>query len=203
MDSNMAAILQSGYILFVRPTGRAKKLLGERIELRRHARENYRLYGEWYGDPEIWRLTSWAASPLSPSAVERLFEDREHSPTDDSFAIHLKGEEEPIGVISLMNISEANDSAELSVIVGHPEDRHQGYGAEAIALILRYGFEDLNLNRVGLSVFEFNEDAISTYEKLGFRKEGRLRKAVKRDDTFHDAILMGISRSEWEAPPSS
>jgi RimJ/RimL family protein N-acetyltransferase len=203
MDSNMAAILQSGYILFVRPTGRAKKLLGERIELRRHARENYRLYGEWYGDPEIWRLTSWAASPLSPSAVERLFEDRELSPTDDSFAIHLKGEEEPVGVISLMNISEANDSAELSVIVGHPEDRHQGYGAEAIALILRYGFEDLNLNRVGLSVFEFNEDAISTYEKLGFRKEGRLRKAVKRDDTFHDAILMGISRSEWEAPPSS
>jgi RimJ/RimL family protein N-acetyltransferase len=203
MDSNMAAILQSRYILIVRPTGRAAKLLGERIELRRHARENYRLYGEWYGDPEIWRLTSWAASPLSPSAVERLFEDRELSPTDDSFAIHLKGEEEPVGVISLMNISEASDSAELSVIVGHPEDRHQGYGAEAIALILRYGFEDLGLNRVGLSVFEFNEAAISTYEKLGFRKEGRLRKAVKRDDAFHDAILMGISRSEWEAPPSS
>jgi RimJ/RimL family protein N-acetyltransferase len=187
----------------VRPSGRAKKLTGEQIELRRHARENYRLYGEWYGDPEIWRLTSWAASPLSPSAVERLFEDREHSPTDDSFAIHLKGEEEPIGVISLMNISEANDSAELSVIVGHSEDRHQGYGAEAIALILRYGFEDLGLNRVGLSAFEFNEDAISTYEKLGFRKEGRLRKALKRDDAFYDAILMGISRSEWEAPPRS
>ena len=187
----------------MRLSGRAKKLVGERIELRRHARENYRLYGEWYGDPEIWRLTSWAASPLSPSAVERLFEERELSSTDDAFAIHLKGEEEPIGVISLMNISEANDSAELSVIVGHPEDRHQGYGAEAIALILRYGFEDLGLNRVSLSVFEFNEDAISTYDKLGFRKEGRLRKAVKRDDAFHDAILMGISGSEWEAPPSS
>jgi RimJ/RimL family protein N-acetyltransferase len=102
-----------------------------------------------------------------------------------------------------MNISEANDSAELSVIVGHPEDRHQGYGAEAIALILRYGFEDLGLNRVGLSVFEFNEDAISTYEKLGFRREGRLRKALKRDGAYYDAILMGISRSEWEAPPRS
>ena len=198
--STIAAFPQSGYILGVRVSGRVKKLLGERIELRRHARENYPLYGEWYGDPEIWRLTSWAAAPLSPSAVERLFEDREHSPTDDSFAIHLKGEQEPIGVISLMNISEANDSAELSVIVGHPEDRHQGYGAEAIALILRYGFENLGLNRVGLSVFEFNEDAISTYDKLGFRKEGRLRKALKRDDVFYDAILMGISRCEWEAP---
>jgi RimJ/RimL family protein N-acetyltransferase len=181
----------------VRLSGRAKKLVGERIELRRHARENYRLYGEWYGDPEIWRLTSWAAAPLSPSAVERLFEDRELSGTDDSFAIHLKDEKDPIGVISLMNISEANDSAELSVILGHPEDRHHGYGAEAIDAILRYGFEELGLNRVGLSVFEFNEEAISTYEKVSFREEGRLRQALKRDGTFHDAILMSALRAEW------
>ncbi len=181
----------------MRLTGRAKELVGERVELRRHARENYRLYGEWYGDPEIWRLTSWAASPLSPSAVERLFEERELSSTDDAFAIHLKGEAVPIGVISLMNISEANDSAELSVIVGHPEDRHHGYGAEAIGMILRYGFEELGLNRVGLSAFEFNEDAISTYQKLGFREEGRLRQALKRDGAFHDAILMSVLESEW------
>ena len=201
MNSNIAASLQSGYILGVRLSGRSQKVVGERIELRRHAPENYRLYGEWYGDPEIWRLTSWAASPLSSSAVERLFADREHSPTDDSFAIHLKGGEAPIGVISLMNISEANDSAELSVIVGDPEDRHRGYGAEAIDAILRYGFEELGLNRVGLSVFAFNEDAISTYEKLGFREEGRLRKALKRDDGFHDAILMSISQSEWWENP--
>ena len=186
-----------GIFYGVRVSGRAKGLVGERVELRRHARANYRLYGEWYGDPEIWRLTSWAASPLSPSAVERLFEDRELSTTDDSFAIHLKDEERPIGVISLMNISEANDSAELSVIVGHPEDRHHGYGAEAIDTILRYGFEELRLNRVGLSVFEFNEDAISTYEKLGFREEGRLRQALKRDGAFHDAILMSVLGSEW------
>jgi RimJ/RimL family protein N-acetyltransferase len=177
--------------------GKAKRLVGERIELRRHARENYRLYGEWYGDREIWRLTSWAASPLSPSAAERLFEDRELSATDDSFAIHLKDGEDPIGVVSLMNISEANASAELSVIVGHPDDRHQGYGAEAMSMLLDYGFEELGLNRVGLSVFAFNEDAISTYEKLGFREEGRLREALKRDGAFHDAILMSILESEW------
>jgi RimJ/RimL family protein N-acetyltransferase len=179
-----------------------RRLVGERVELRRHARENYRLYGEWYGDPEIWRLTSWAASPLSPSAVERLFENREHSTTDDSFAIHLKGKDEPIGVISLMNISESNASAELSVIVGHPEDRHQGYGAEAIGLLLDHAFNELGLNRVSLSVFEFNEGAISTYERLGFREEGRLRRAVKRDDAFHDAILMSVLKPEWEAADS-
>jgi len=192
----VAVHLQSGYIPGVKLSGKIEKLVGDRIELRRHAREHYKLYAEWYRDPEIWRLTSWTAAPLNPSAVERLFEDRELSATDDSFAIHLKGEAEPIGVISLMNISSANASAELSVIVGHPEDRHQGYGAEAIDAIIRYGFEELDLNRIGLSVFEFNEDAISTYDKLGFREEGRLRQALQRDGDFHDAILMSIRKSD-------
>ena len=182
---------------------RAIKLDGERIELRRHARENYRLYAEWYGNPEIWHLTSWAPSPLSRSAVERLFEERAKSPTDDSFAIHLRGEVEPIGVISLMNVSEANESAELSVIVGHPDDRHQGYGTEAIDRLLSYAFETLGLNRIGLSVFEFNEEAISAYQKLEFVAEGRFRRAIKRSSGFHDAILMSILRSEWEARNSS
>lgn len=184
--------------------GKTSELRGDGIELRRHQPENYDLYADWYGDPEIWHLTSWAASPLGPSAVKRLFEERELSATDDSFAIHVEGRDAPVGVISLMSLSEANGSAELSVIVGEPEYRHHGYGAAAIARIVRYGFEDLGLNRVGLSVFEFNEAAIATYEKLGFTREGRLRRAVRRADGFHDAILMSVLHDEWPpAAPSS
>jgi RimJ/RimL family protein N-acetyltransferase len=175
----------------------ARTLEGERIELRRHSRKNFGLYAEWYGDPEIWHLTSWAPSPLSRSAVDRLFEDREISQTDDSFAIHIKGNDEPIGVISLVNKTGANESADLSVIVGNQDDRHQGYGTEAIGRLLRYAFEELGLNRIGLSVFEFNGDAISAYEGLGFVEEGRLRQAIKRRSGFHDAILMSILKSEW------
>ena len=126
-----------------------------------------------------------------------MFEDRELSSTDDSFAIHIKDDDVPIGVISLMNMSAANESAELSVIVGQRDDRHRGYGTEAIDRLLRYAFEELGLNRIGLSVFMFNEEAISTYEKLGFAEEGRFRQAIKRDSGFHDAILMSILKSEW------
>lgn len=186
----------------MRLDGRVGKLEGEKIELRRHDRTNYGLYARWYGDLEIWHLTSWAPSPLSRSVVEKLFEDRELSPTDDSFAIHVRGDDEPIGVISLMNVSEANESAELSVIVGHPDHRHQGYGTEAIDLLLGYAFETLKLNRVGLSAFDFNQEAISAYEKLGFVVEGRYRRAIKRRSGFHDAILMSILKPEWEAASS-
>ncbi|MGB3635122.1 MAG: GNAT family protein [Rubrobacteraceae bacterium] len=177
--------------------GKTKRLAGENIELRRHVRENYSLYARWYGDAEIWHLTSWTSAPISQSTVERLFDEREKSITDDSFAIHARGLREPIGVISLMNISEANSSADLSVILGPSEERDQGYGADAIRTILNYAFGKLNLHRVGLSVFEFNEPAIATYEKLGFQREGRYREAVKREEAFRDAILMSILQMEW------
>jgi len=184
----------------VRLGGRTRTLDGERIQLRRHDPKNYDLYAEWYGDPEVWNLTSWARSPLGRSAVKRLFKEREMSTTDDSFAIHPNGESEPVGVVSLMNLSEANLSTELSVIVGRPDNRSHGYGAEAIAMIVRYAFEDLGLNRVGLSVFDFNDAAIATYERLGFVHEGRLRRAVKREDGFRDALLMSVLRDEWTPP---
>ena len=194
---------EPGIFLAVRLGARTRKLEGETVELRRHARANYGLYAGWYGDSEIWHLTSWAPSPMNRPSVEKLFEDRELSPVDDSFAIHVKEEDEPVGVISLMNISDANESAELSIIVGHPDDRHQGYGTEAIELLLGYAFKELGLNRVGLSAFEFNDEAIAAYEKLGFAVEGRYRQAIKRNSRFYDAILMSIIKSEWQAGAAS
>jgi len=176
---------------------RTRKLAGQGVQLRRHDRANYQLYARWYGDEEIWRLTSWMAEPMHEVGVKRFFEDRESSSLEDSFAIHEEGEEEPIGVISLMNINEANASADLSVIVGERKDRDKGLGTEAIRIILRYAFEKLGLNRVGLSVFEFNEAAISAYKKLGFEQEGRMQRAIRRDGEYHDAILMRILDSEW------
>lgn len=177
--------------------GKDKGLAGERVELRPHDRTNYELYARWYGDEEIWHLTSWAARPMPAASVKRLFENRERSGSSVSFAVHRPGKREPVGVVSLTNISEANASADLSIIVGDPEERDRGHGADAINTILRHAFDDLKLHRVGLSVFEFNEPAIATYEKLGFRAEGRLRGAIERDGAFHDAILMSILAPEW------
>ncbi len=193
----MASRTSNEYIRFVRDTEKEQRLVGESVELRRHDRSNYPLYARWYSDEEVWRLTSWASEPMRQASVERLFEDRQNSSKDDSFAIHRKGEEEPVGVISLMNISEADASADLSIIVGEKEDRDQGLGTEAIRLILRYAFEDQELSRVALSVFEFNELAMRSYEKLGFRREGRIERAVHRDGEWQDAILMRVLASEW------
>jgi RimJ/RimL family protein N-acetyltransferase len=181
----------------VRTSDGGKRLVGSGVELRRHDRRNYPLYARWYADREVWNLTSWTQAPLRGATVQRLFEDRELSPADDSFAIHRPGDSEPVGVVSLMNVNEANLSADLSIIVGSERDRHEGFGTEAIGLLLDYAFDERGLNRVGLSVFEFNEPARSAYEKLGFREEGRLRQALRRDGRFYDAILMSVLADEW------
>lgn len=197
MVCRVTRLAARGYIHPVVLSGKQRRLRGERVELRTHERRYFPLYARWYGDQEIWRLTSWGAGPLSRAAAVRLFEDRELSTSYESFAIHVRDAPEPIGVVSLMNLSDTHASADLSVILGRPEDRERGYGTEAIELILRYGFEELNLHRVALSVFAFNNVAIAAYEKIGFSEEGRLRGALHRDGARHDAILMSILASEW------
>lgn len=66
-------------------------------------------------------------------------------------------------------------------------------------LILCYAFNELNLNRVGLDVIEYNDQAIRTYQKAGFQLEGRVRSAVLRDGISYDRIMMGILYSEWNS----
>ena len=73
-----------------------------------------------------------------------------------------------------------------------------GYGTDAMQIMLRYAFRELNLHRVSLDVFEYNPRALHSYEKAGFQIEGRRRKMVQRDGRRYDMIFMGILREAWE-----
>jgi RimJ/RimL family protein N-acetyltransferase len=73
----------------------------------------------------------------------------------------------------------------------------RGYGSEAVSLMLRFGFTELNLRRISLSVFEYNTRAVRAYEKAGFQQEGRLRQALQRDGRRWDELFMGILREDW------
>ena len=66
-------------------------------------------------------------------------------------------------------------------------------------VIQRYAFEELNLHRLSLTVFEYNQRAIRSYEKAGFTVEGRVRKFLNREGKHYDMIFMGILREEWES----
>ena len=61
-------------------------------------------------------------------------------------------------------------------------------------------FTDLPVHRIQLEVFAFNPRAQHVYERVGFRREGVLRDALRWDGEYHDTIVMGLLRADWEAP---
>ena len=70
---------------------------------------------------------------------------------------------------------------------------------EALRLMLRFAFHELNLHRLQLTVFAYNEAAIRLYERLGFQREGAFREYLLRDGKRYDMLLYGLLAREWEA----
>jgi RimJ/RimL family protein N-acetyltransferase len=102
-----------------------------------------------------------------------------------------------IGVTSLINIDTKNRNAECIIDIGEKEYWGKGYDSESLKLLLEYAFKELNLHRVSLRVFSFNERAIHIYNKLGFKKEGVLRESLFRNGKWHDIITIGILKREY------
>ena len=85
----------------------------------------------------------------------------------------------------------------LGIGLGEREYWGKGYGSDALRVLLRFAFTELNLQRVSLNAFEYNARAIRSYEKAGFRVEGRVREWMRRDGRRWDVIYMGLLREEW------
>ncbi len=93
-----------------------------------------------------------------------------------------------------------NLSAKLMRILIGPDDaRGQGLGDALVRSLLKFGFQELGLHRIDLSVFDFNTSARRCYERVGFKLEGTLRESRRNDGEFWNTCVMGILRPEWEA----
>ncbi len=84
---------------------------------------------------------------------------------------------EHIGNCGLFHVEAENRSAELGIGIGEPAYRSRGYGTDAVRALVRFAFEEMQLHRVELDVFAYNERAIACYRKCGFEEEGRRRGA--------------------------
>lgn len=155
------------------------------------------LMAKWGEDSDYLRnVDTDIALPISKQQYEN---EGESEPNEAYFRLRTVEEDELIGFGVIHSIEWINRAGIMSIGIGEAKYRNNGYGTDAIQLILRFAFHELNLNRVGLYVIEYNKRAIHVYEKAGFQHEGRRRSAIYRDGKMYDGILMGILRSEWEA----
>lgn len=104
-----------------------------------------------------------------------------------------------VGSVRLWRVSDRNRSAMLTIFVGPRENWGKGYGTDALRLALHQAFGPMGLERVELHVFDFNQRAIRSYERAGFAWEGVRRQALFRSGQFHDIIVMGILKDEFQA----
>jgi len=103
-----------------------------------------------------------------------------------------------LGLVGLDGILWNQGTAWVGIGIGEREYWGKGYGTDAMRTILHYGFDELNLHRVSLNVFEYNQRAIHSYEKAGFTIEGRMRQCLRREGQRWDLIFMGILREDWD-----
>lgn len=102
-----------------------------------------------------------------------------------------------LGLVTLGNINPINQSAEFHIMIGNGVNRGKGIGSFATTEILRHGFQNLNLNRIELTVMENNEHARNLYNKIGFKQEGIKRNSVYKNGQFVNMIIMSILRAEF------
>ncbi len=170
---------------------------GKLVRLAAPASDEKEVFARWSNDPEYLRnLDDDPARPRHADAFNLVDKDSEWQRFD--FRIRTLADDTLIGFIELHEFSWNHKSAMLSVGIGEPAYRGKGYGSDAMRLILKYAFCELNLHRVGLTVFSYNTQAIRAYEKVGFVREGALRQAIHRDGRRYDLIIMGILLPEWE-----
>lgn len=173
---------------------------GERIRLRSAERSDLENFVEWINDPEVTvGLTLYL--PMSSVDEEKWFEDIMQRPQEEKpLVIDIKEDEtwRCIGNSSFMGFDWVARSAEVGIMIGDKSTWDQGYGTEVMTLLLRHGFETLNLNRVFLRVYAENKRAIHVYEKVGFVHEGRFRQAVYKKGMYSDVLFMSVLREEWD-----
>lgn len=158
--------------------------------------------GNWFGwlnDIEVTRYLAIGDSPNSMEAMENFYSRIRRSGTDVVFAIIHKPTGAHIGNCGLHDISSQHKKARLAVLIGETRFRGLGIGSEATKMLVVFGFNVLELNRIFLNVDIENIRAIKIYEKLGFRREGVLRQDIFKQGAYRDLAVMGLLRSEFLA----
>ncbi len=154
----------------------------------------------WFSDRAVMEHNvPMVLAPMSTTEAAQRLVKRQMLANQWTWIVVERESHERIGQVSLQILSNEARVARVSILIGSAAYRGRGYGRAALGLMLKFGFRELDLQRIELNVMATNTAAIRTYTGLGFRDEGRLRQAIYRNGERVDWRQMGLLRSEWEA----
>jgi len=172
-------------------TGKLVRLVSADLE------NDSKLFAQWSQDSEYQRLfDSEPALRYNPAQIKKFFEDEIGSM--HFFVIERLEDGRRIGTVDLSGFNWTVGNAWVGIGIGERDLWGKGYGTDAMHVLLRFAFEELNLNRLTLNVFEVNQRGVASYLKAGFRQEGVIPGALLKAGKRCDIVFMGILRREWE-----
>jgi len=171
---------------------------GEKVRLRALQEEDTEDCWRWFNNWEMVRNLE-SRYPLSRLAEREIIASMMKPQANDKvFAVEtLDGLY--IGNVGLHRISWEDRRATFGIFIGEKAYWGKGYGTDATRAIVRFAFDEMNLNRVELQVLDDNERGIRCYEKVGFVREGVQRQYRYREGRYVGMVVMSILREEYEA----
>ncbi|GAA2809446.1 hypothetical protein GCM10010441_37520 [Kitasatospora paracochleata] len=173
-------------------------LAGELVRLRELRESDLPALVAWWREPALAvQQTTGPVHPQPDGAVAEMFRAwSRNTHTDLGLSVETRDTGELAGHVTLYGANPKDRCATLAVVIG-PGFQDRGLGTDTLRTIVRYGFCELGLHRVELTVNGYNSRALAAYAKAGFVEEGRRREAVFRSGGWHDQVLMSVLRDEW------
>jgi RimJ/RimL family protein N-acetyltransferase len=174
-------------------------LIGKKVILVAPKKEYLPKFVKWMNDPEVLQFLTMYR-PITVEEEEKWYQSITNNPKEIHFSIlgKIGSENDPklIGNIGI-TLDNRNRVGSIGIVIGEKPYWGKGYGTEALQILIEYAFQTLNLHRVELMVYSSNPRAIACYNKVGFKKEGVLRKSVFINGEYHDKIWLGLLKEEW------
>lgn len=150
-------------------------------------------------DSAVGPIAGWQVHTSVENSREII---RDILSAEETYAVVLKDTKEPIGSIGLMigeksNFTIASDEGEIGYWIGVPY-WGQGMIPEAVRELMKYGFEELNLETIWCGAVEGNYKSRRVQEKCGFRYHHTEDKVSLLMNDVRTENITCITRQQWE-----
>lgn len=169
---------------------------GKSITLHKPTLEDMPLLHKWRNNPDHRKYYREYRESTLDDQISWYNNILLKDPTWHHFVVKPLEKDKVIGVVFLNHIHPVYKTGEFGITLGDPEYRGKGYGKDMLITLIKYGFEELNLNRIWCEVYS-NNNSIHLYRKIGFKDEGILRQHVFKENTYLDSHILGMLKSEY------
>jgi len=171
-------------------------MVGKDVYIRPAEPDDYETTYQWFLNADPQSQTCHRAQLATPTTAAENQRRRESSEERGDFIVVRIEDDEPVGKISYFHLNMLNRAAELGYITA-PAEQKQGYGKEGMQLLLRYLFQQLNLNKVYAQTGSFNKASIKLLESLDFKLDGTLRQHHFYNGDLYDDLIYSLLKFEF------